>query len=75
MKKTFLFFFAALPVVFACSQSRDSMVIKKIVDETMTNATAYTNLRKICKDIGPRLSGSAGYGKALLIAKATGPGG
>lgn len=69
MKKALLFFFAGLPAVFAYSQSPDSMMIKKIVDETMTNATAYNNLRKICKEVGPRLSGSAEYRKAVQLTK------
>lgn len=54
-------FFAAL----AFSQKSDSAMIKKIVDEVLTNANAYTNLRVLCKEVGPRLSGSDNYLKAV----------
>ncbi len=47
------------------AQPDDSVAIKKIVDETMSNGTAYDNLRYICKKIGPRLSGSANAQKAV----------
>jgi len=55
-------------LVFA--QSADSIMIKRIVDETMTNGTAYKNLRKLCKDVGPRLSGSPQYTKAVKLVSA-----
>ena len=47
----------------------DSAQIKKIADEVMTNSTAYKNLRILCKDIGPRLSGSANALKAVYAGK------
>ncbi len=50
----------------AClAQKTDELAVKKIVDEVMANSTAHDNLRKICKDIGPRLSGSANAQKAV----------
>ncbi len=42
----------------AISQRSDSSVVKRIVDEVMTNSKAYENLRYLCKKVGPRLSGS-----------------
>ncbi len=51
------------------SQGPDAAVIKKIVDETMTNGTAYTNLEKLCKQVGPRLSGSANHLKAVHLTE------
>lgn len=33
--------------------------IRKIYDESLLNGKAYEDLRSLCKDIGPRLSGSA----------------
>ncbi|MEO6329377.1 MAG: M20/M25/M40 family metallo-hydrolase [Ginsengibacter sp.] len=48
-------------------QSDDSIAIKKIVDETMTNSTAYENLRLLCKQVGARLSGSPQYLKAVKL--------
>ncbi len=51
---------------FVCvAQSNDSIIIKKIADEVLTNGKAYDNLRFICKKIGPRLSGSAQAQKAV----------
>lgn len=47
----------------------DSLVIKKLADEIMVNSTAYKNLRYLCKEIGPRLSGSANAEKAVYATK------
>jgi carboxypeptidase Q len=47
----------------------DSLVIKKISDEIMTNSYAYENLRFLCKKIGHRLSGSANAEKAVMATK------
>ncbi len=55
---------------FVFSQNADSVVIKKIVDETMTHSTAYENLRKLCKQAGPRLSGSPAFAKAVSLVSA-----
>ncbi len=51
------------------SQSINETVVKKIVDETMANGTAYTNLQKLCKQVGPRLSGSANHLKAVHLTE------
>lgn len=40
------------------SQTQDSITIKRFSDEIMSNGKAYENLRVLCKEIGPRLSGS-----------------
>lgn len=66
MKTKFLFGIAAILLPFVLTaQADDSITIKKLVDETLTNGTAYENLRYICKKIGPRLSGSANAQKAV----------
>ena len=57
-------------IAFLCSftllaQKEDSIAIKKIADEVMTNGTAYENLRYLCKKVGPRLSGSPNAQKAV----------
>ncbi|MFZ4059187.1 MAG: M20/M25/M40 family metallo-hydrolase [Ferruginibacter sp.] len=49
--------------VFA--QQSEVVFIKKIADEVMSNSKAYDNLRVLCKEIGPRLSGSIGAAKAV----------
>lgn len=49
------------------SQNTDSAIIRKIVNETLTNSTAYNNLRILCKQAGPRLSGSPADAKAVRL--------
>ncbi len=69
MKKNafaFLFFFIAIA---AYSQNNDSVMVKRIVDEVMTNGTAYTNLKMLCKQVGPRLSGSENHFKAVKLTQ------
>lgn len=66
-----------LLVVFACfalaTKAQDSVIIRKIYDEALVNGDAYENLRYLCKQIGPRLSGSpqaqksVEWGKDLMI--------
>jgi len=46
------------------SQSEDSIMIKKISDEILTNGKTYDNLRHLTKQIGARLSGSPQMVKA-----------
>ena len=61
------FVFIILTVLFASncfSQNEDSIMIKKISDEILTNGKAYDNLRHLTKQIGPRLSGSPQMVKA-----------
>jgi carboxypeptidase Q len=67
MKKCLLISALYLCSAFAFSQGSDSIVIKKLVDETMTHGTAYDNLRKLCKQVGPRLSGSPQFVKAVRL--------
>jgi carboxypeptidase Q len=61
-------------ILCACSQllfsQSDSAIIKKIIDEIMVNSTSYHNLRKLCKQAGPRLSGSPAAAKAERLAAA-----
>lgn len=47
------------------AQNQDSLSIRKIYDEALTNGQAYTNLEYLCKKIGPRLSGSSNAQKAV----------
>lgn len=53
---------------FVTAQIDDSLNIRKISNEILANATAYENLRYLCKQIGPRLSGSP---QAQLAVEAT----
>ncbi|MEQ8519600.1 MAG: M20/M25/M40 family metallo-hydrolase [Cytophagales bacterium] len=47
----------------------DSTRIRAIFDESLVNGQAYEILRGLCKDIGPRLSGSENAEKAVAYTK------
>lgn len=47
----------------------DSLMVKQIFDEVLTNGKAYDQLRELCLDIGPRLTGSENMNKAVLWSK------
>lgn len=56
----------AVIFLFALSvHAQDSLVLRKIYDEALVNGESYQNLRYLCKQIGPRLSGSANAQKAV----------
>jgi carboxypeptidase Q len=46
------------------AQSTDSLMIRRIADEILTNSKAYDNLHHLTKQIGARLAGSQGMVKA-----------
>lgn len=58
-------FLCLVLVLSSKAQNTDSITIKKLSDEILTNSYAYENLRFLCKQIGPRLSGSANAQKAV----------
>src|SRR6187399_1464829 len=64
MKKTLIIVISFLLVTNGFSQNEDSMMIKKISDEILTNGKAYDNLHYLTKKIGGRLSGSSQMVKA-----------
>ncbi len=43
----------------------DSVAIRRLFDEALTHGESYDNLRVLCKQIGPRLSGSANAQRAV----------
>jgi hypothetical protein len=62
------FFFLSFSLLFSMANAEtadDSLMIKKISDEVFMNGQAYSNLRYLCKKVGPRLSGSAGAALAV----------
>jgi carboxypeptidase Q len=64
MKSTiFLSLFIFLFIVNTSAQ--DSLMIRRIYDEELVNGQCYQNLRYLCKNIGPRLSGSPNAQKAV----------
>lgn len=64
-KKIFTSVSALLFSLAMLAQNDDSLTIRKIANEVLTNGKAYDNLRFLCKKIGPRLSGSANAQKAV----------
>jgi hypothetical protein len=51
------------------SQNKDSLAIRSIFNEAMTDTTSYNNLRYLCTNIGGRLCGSPQAEEAVLWAK------
>ena len=49
----------ALLSFFSFSQNTDSTFMRSIYNEALSKGRAYEDLRSLCKDIGPRLSGSS----------------
>ena len=58
-------------LVFSCTllKAQDSLMLRKIYDEALVNGQCYGNLHYLCKNIGPRLSGSANAQKAVEWGK------
>src|ERR1700761_1537802 len=50
-------------------KAQDSLMLRKIYDEELTDGQAYQNLHYLCKDIGQRLSGSPSAQKAVEWGK------
>lgn len=46
------------------SSDEDALKLKEIYDFTLSESSCHNNLRHLCKEIGPRLSGSDAYNKA-----------
>lgn len=66
----FLFFAFAMFGAIA-AQTQDSLFISRVFQNTLTNGHCHENLRTLCKDIGPRLSGSPAAEKAIQWGKTT----
>jgi hypothetical protein len=47
------------------AQANDTLILQRIGEHMLKNSNAYENLRFLCKDIGPRLSGSSNAAKAV----------
>jgi hypothetical protein len=56
---------ALLLPALAFAQNQDSATLRRIAHVIMNEGQAYENLRYLCKQVGPRLSGSAGAAKAV----------
>jgi len=61
-----------LILLFATSsfaQSTDSITLAHFFETALTEDKAYSDLHDICKQIGPRLSGSDGASKAVVLVQ------
>jgi len=68
MRKLLLIVFC-LPILAQAQVNQDSINIKKMVDEIMTNGKAYDLLRELTKNIGGRLAGSPQQQNAAVWGK------
>lgn len=67
MLRTSILLFALLCFAFAAQaeSNPDSLLLRSIYDEALTNGESYENLRTLTKDIGHRLSGSQSAADAM----------
>ena len=68
MKKTPIFLLLFFTITLAQAQS-DSLMLRRLYDEELVNGQCYQNLHYLCKNIGPRLSGSPNAQKAVEWGK------
>lgn len=66
MRKLILILAAGLLSASISNAQDDSVMIRKIVEDILARGTSYEQLRILCKQVGPRLSGSAGGAKAVV---------
>ncbi len=59
MNKLFISYFICFAGINLQAQKEDSIFIRTIYNEALSKGHAYENLRSLCKDVGPRLSGSS----------------
>ena len=59
----------ALTLSTGLLKAQDSLMLRRIYDEELVNGQCYSNLHYLCKNIGPRLSGSANAQKAIEWGK------
>lgn len=62
-----LLFFNSLTLFAGNKIDADSLFIKYIFDEALSNGRSYANLRELCKKVGHRLSGSKNAEKAVFL--------
>src|SRR3984885_10819527 len=69
MKIKFVCLFIVVMASATFANAQDSLMIRRIYDEELVNGQCYQNLHELCKNIGPRLSGSANAQKAVEWGK------
>jgi hypothetical protein len=72
MKKPILPLFTLVILITGCrviSRDRDSVIVKQIFSEALTDTTSYRNLRHLCTKIGGRICGSPEAAEAVQWSK------
>ncbi|MCB0776037.1 MAG: peptidase M28 family protein, partial [Chitinophagaceae bacterium] len=64
IRLTAIILFVLTNSILAQQSKEDSLFIRSIANEILTNGKVYDNLRVLTKDIGGRLAGSPGMVKA-----------
>jgi len=71
MKNYFFAVFLSVITCFGYTQNEDSLIIRKIFTEALTNYTSYNKLSFLCKEIGGRIGGAPQSIEAVYWAKKT----
>ena len=69
--KKILSLLIAIPLMATAQYQEDSIFIKKLSDDILTNGKAYDFLYQLTKNVGGRLAGSPQYAKAVQWGKIT----
>ena len=69
MKKYTFGLFLCLFSNLVLAQNQDSVMVRRIFDEALSHGKSYEWLRQLTQGVGPRLSGSEGYNKAVQWGK------
>lgn len=67
--KILVAFIAAVSLSFSAYAQSDSVVMSGFFKTALTQNKAYADLHDLCKKVGPRLSGSDGAAKAVVLAQ------
>lgn len=67
--KSYIVIFISLFTTSSFAQSIDSITIAHFFETALVKDKAYSDLHDICKQVGPRLSGSEGAAKAVLLVQ------
>ena len=69
MKKLWIILVGSFFAINGFAQQKDSLMLNRLYGEVMRHGMAYDNLRLLCKQIGPRLSGSPEAARAVEMTK------
>lgn len=60
---------AAVGIYLSASAQSDSVVLSSFFETALTQNKAYADLHDLCEKVGPRLSGSEGAAKAVVLTQ------